>query len=137
MKKKASILLVDDDPVFLFLHEKLLKKCGINVDINKFCDGRQALDFIEHNHQGSCFYVLLDINMPVMNGWEFLRSIQSLPYNTHISVFIVSSATQDGEREQEKDFSQITGSFNKPLTLADCVIVDDHLQNLWNCKNES
>ncbi|WP_439559243.1 response regulator [Dyadobacter sp.] len=94
MGDQFKILLVDDDPVFLFLHEKLLRKVGIEVSIDKCSDGQQALAYIESDHEENVFCVLLDINMPVMNGWEFLRSIQRLPYNASINVFIVSSASR-------------------------------------------
>ena len=128
MNENIRILLVDDDPVFLFLHEMLLKKIGISVGVTKCGDGQQALDFMEGQHQGTLFYVLLDINMPVMNGWSFLSSIQHLSYITHISVFIVSSALHDGERDQEKHFPQVIGSFDKPLTLNDCRYILEHIE---------
>src|SRR5690554_6459701 len=75
---KLEILIVDDDRVISFLEEKILSGLEIPVPFHSFFNGKEALEYLEKSTEPEKhFPVLLDINMPVMNGWEFLNHIQS------------------------------------------------------------
>jgi CheY-like chemotaxis protein len=71
-----SILLVDDDEASNFLHSIFINKLEMEIEVNAAINGQEALDFILSKGQGSlalpCM-VMLDLRMPIVDGWEFLR----------------------------------------------------------------
>ena len=78
-KKISSILLVDDDTVIDYLHKKLLLKAGIVAPITTLYNGRKAIEELTTlNNQLSsddCLTILLDLNMPILDGWGFLEEL--------------------------------------------------------------
>jgi CheY-like chemotaxis protein len=83
MEKYKSVLLIDDDPVSNFLHHSIITNLGIAEEINIKGNGEAALKFIREYH--SSFnslpsLILLDINMPIMDGFEFLEEFEKSDY---------------------------------------------------------
>ena len=111
------VLLVDDDPVMTVLHKALVKRAGLGEEPLVCVHGAQALEAIrQHDDDLVTFLVLLDINMPIMNGWEFLEAIQSLPAQARIQVCVVTSSIDASDQEQAYSFPQVVGFITKPLT---------------------
>ena len=69
------LLIVDDDIMIQKLHSMLVMKNELAEDFLIFGNGKLALDFVLKYDENQIFIVLLDINMPTMNGWEFLDAI--------------------------------------------------------------
>jgi CheY-like chemotaxis protein len=108
-------LIVDDDALICFIHKKVLKSAGIQ-DANTFSNGQDALGFLTlHYHPENQYLVFLDINMPVMNGWEFLQELRRDLAYSNIHVFIVSSSVQDADKNKCRLFSQVSEYIEKPL----------------------
>jgi CheY-like chemotaxis protein len=94
---KYELILVDDDDVAIFLHEKMLQKSDFQRPSYSFANGRLALDFIVNKANPEVMYfILLDINMPIMNGWEFLEAVKKVqaPLKMHV-IMLTSSANND------------------------------------------
>ncbi len=72
-----NVLLVDDDKTFNFISTRLLELTGMAGNILTAWNGKQALDLFERN-QGFPDVILLDLNMPVMDGFEFLEAFNTL-----------------------------------------------------------
>ena len=76
-----SILLVDDDEASNFLHSIFINKLDLDVEINSALNGQEALDFILGKGQNElelpCM-VMLDLRMPIMDGWQFMKSYEEL-----------------------------------------------------------
>ncbi|WP_375436542.1 response regulator [uncultured Hymenobacter sp.] len=121
MDKLPSILLVDDDSTTNFLNELLLKSLGVSEQLFVAQNGREALATLDQccTRPGArCpSLILLDVNMPVMNGIEFLEEYLQLPRAQQQSIVVVMLTTslhsRDLERVQELP---IAGLVNKPLT---------------------
>ena len=115
--KPERLLLVDDDIAFNFLNRLLIKGSGLNCEINECLDGSAALKFIEQS--GKCpDVILLDINMPVMDGFEFLEEFEKTDKCTkHTKVFILTSSTQDEDHMAAFKYNCVKGYFDKPLTI--------------------
>jgi CheY-like chemotaxis protein len=121
MSSELKIVLVDDDKIMLFLHEMFLKKTGVLCETILCYNGQEALDFLDTQQSAqTTFLVLLDINMPIMNGWEFLSSIRDRPHLPPVHVVMVSSATEESERERAFSFAHVIDYQAKPLTIESC-----------------
>ena len=114
-KKLKTVLLVDDDAATNFLHSIILKilKCTETIDTAR--NGKEALDYLHENNPPDL--ILLDINMPGMDGWMFLDELDKLPEiksKTKVIVMITSSVNpQDRLKALERG---TTGFMSKPLT---------------------
>lgn len=115
-------LLVDDDPIFNWVSTKLIEKVDSDLAIKSFGDCKEALDFLCEHYTGETLYkILLDINMPRLNGWEFieaLRKIQTIK-SDNISIYIVSSSTDESDVKKANDLTLVKGYFKKPLSIED------------------
>lgn len=125
MKKVDIVLLVDDDFTSNFLTKMVLEQMGIAEHIYMAEHGQEALDWVEKNclHRktdasANCpEVILLDINMPVMNGFEFLEALSSreeIDMN-HTKIFILSSSSNPKDRERARKYP-IAGYLQKPIT---------------------
>lgn len=110
-----KVLLVDDDSAFNFLNRIILNTNGIDCEIDECLDGMSALKLAD---SGSCpEVILLDINMPVMDGFEFLDEFdRNSKCRQHTKVFILTSSNQDEDRKKALSYSCVKGYFDKPLS---------------------
>ena len=119
------ILLVDDDEATNFLNQRVIRKAELNTDVQVANNGREALDFLTNTgkfagaselpHAGLIF---LDINMPGMNGWEFLDAYKKLPEDQtrHIKVLMLTTSINPDEEKKAIDIAEVKGFIHKPLT---------------------
>lgn len=114
-KKKLEILIVEDDQIVSRLHKFSLSTC-FKGDI-KVCDnGREAIDHLDSvADQKDEILVLLDLNMPVMNGWEFLEISLSKHYAGKLHVIVVTSSSIKDDREKALDYYHVKAYYSKPL----------------------
>lgn len=111
MLNAPKILLVDDDPIFLKLAKLSIKKEDESVEIFTSTNGEEALQFL---HSSKVDIIYLDLNMPVMNGWEFLDEI-SKKETKHPSIFILTSSIDPTDRRKAKDHPMVAHMLQKPL----------------------
>jgi len=127
-----KILLVDDDSATNFINEITIKKTGVDAQIVICTSAFQALDYLkstgQYEHQEQypqpCI-IFLDINMPGMNGFEFLDHYDKLPEEQKgqlVVVMLTTSVNPDDRMRSEND-QNIKGFISKPLT-------DDHLMKI-------
>jgi len=120
MKKFKSVLLVDDDPTINFVHKLFLTEWEVTDQIYTAANGQEALDFLEQNEgfgQHPPSMILLDINMPVMNGFEFLAAYEQLADSKKASVIMAMLTTSLHEKDREKasKFINLDSYMSKPL----------------------
>jgi CheY-like chemotaxis protein len=124
MKKLDLIMVVEDDPTATFLAHRVLKKSAIAEKLCTARNGRQALTFVQ-SHFGTAEYnhelpsvLLVDISMPVMGGFEFLKELDQLKLNKRPLVVMLSSSRK--KDDVEKAFQlKADGYFTKPFRLED------------------
>ena len=122
---KNTIVLVDDDLTINYFHKRLLKIYFDQESIQTCFNGKQAIDALlslnENLDKDDNVIVLLDLNMPVMNGWEFLAEFHSfkidLKFNCLIYI-ITSSINPEDKKLGVSDFN-VENFFNKPLSKND------------------
>lgn len=114
----SDILIIDDDKIMALLHEKMLKQVRFRSAPIICRNGKAALELLHSElSDRSGLLVLLDLNMPVMNGWEFLKGIQGKPFADKLRVVVVSSSTKKDELLEALDYRQVVGFCQKPLNI--------------------
>ena len=111
MPKDQRILLVDDDPIFLTLAELAIKKERSNVEIFKAFNGEEAIEFLAESEVDTIF---LDLNMPVMNGWEFLEEFATAG-NSNNKIYILTSSIDPSDRKRAEENPLVSSMLEKPL----------------------
>lgn len=112
-----SIFLVDDDPINNLINKRLLGKVGISNQIIEFLEGEEALMQIETLPYENQILIFLDINMPVLNGWEFIEKYTEVYPNRQDKIVILSSSIDYQDRQKAKEYQIVSGFLEKPLTL--------------------
>jgi CheY-like chemotaxis protein len=121
MKKK--ILVVDDDHVFQYLHSKVIALTGVDAEIITASHGLEALEIITkilEKGEELPTEMFIDLNMPVMSGFEFIRSINDFdfPGREQIKMIVVTSSVNDADRVTADELG-IKHFLTKPLTVKD------------------
>lgn len=114
-KKSLEVLIVEDDLIVSRLHKFSI--CGALKNEVQICDnGRKAIDYLDKKaFQKDKFLILLDLNMPEMNGWEFLDVCHSKPYCDKLVVVIVTSSSYKEDNQKALGYDRVVGYYTKPL----------------------
>ncbi|WP_396194982.1 response regulator [Flavobacterium sp.] len=112
-------ILIDDDPIINLVHKKIIKNADYEAEITDFSSGKKALDYFKKNTNSQGEIVLLDINMPEMNGFEFLDElIKSKNINwVQLNIYILTSSLNIKDREQAAKYPMLKGYLEKPLNI--------------------
>ena len=110
-----TILLVDDNETDQFLHEVVVEKFDPSIRILKAYDGHEALEKITA-FDGKIDVIFLDINMPGMNGFEFLGEYNKRPSPSSV-VVMLSSSKQESDKEKALAYDFVKEYVAKPLAI--------------------
>jgi CheY-like chemotaxis protein len=126
LKRYKEILLIEDDLLSRFITQMVLEQHDIANSVVCKYNGEEALDYLKDTYlvnnkltAGHCpDIILLDINMPVMDGFEFLQALQELDAETLIYSKVVILSTSNDERDKAKARSfGVKGCLEKPITI--------------------
>lgn len=121
-KKLETVLLVDDDEGTNFLNERIIKLSDYVNTIVKAYNGIQALEFLKlkiNSKHPQPEFILLDINMPAMNGWEFMEAYSQLDETQKAQIIIVmlSTSLNPDDEKRAREIKEINDFRSKPLTM--------------------
>ena len=118
MKQLKKILLVDDDEAFNFLNRIVFTDNKVFCQVDEVMDGSSALGYLAATNECPDV-ILLDINMPVMDGFEFLEQFEkNSPCAAICKVFILTSSQREEDRQRALGNKFVKGYFDKPLNGA-------------------
>lgn len=114
------VWLIDDDEVFVFLTKKLIAQTEQAVILETYINGQEAIDRLREisaDESALPDLVLLDLNMPVMDGWEFLNAFQEVEFSApnKIHLYIVTSSISPYEVERAKQIPAVQEFIVKPM----------------------
>jgi CheY-like chemotaxis protein len=122
-----KVFIVDDDGVVVFLHKTSLKKSGLSINPLTFSNGKEALDYLlKHQDDEDEYLILLDINMPIMNGWKFLDEINLKSFANRVYVVMVTSSIYKNDRDKAMSYKNVIDFLVKPLNVES----SDHVKSL-------
>ncbi|MBC8047197.1 MAG: response regulator [Fimbriimonadaceae bacterium] len=118
MKKLKCIMLIDDNSHDNFFHERAIKKTDPENIIIPMNSGREALEYLTSKKDPHPDLILLDINMPGMNGWEFLQEYNGLDkeLQSRAIIIMLTNSENPAEIERAKTWSFVSEYRTKPLT---------------------
>ena len=120
MHKIGLIYIIDDDDIFVFVLRKLLQKSKRFDEVINIGNGLEAIDLLVNEFETNKKLpdiIFLDLNMPVLDGWQFLDQVEKLPFKELLRIYIISSSIDVKEIEKSKTYSTVKSFVSKPLTL--------------------
>jgi CheY-like chemotaxis protein len=130
-----TIMCIDDDPITQMLIKKVVQKVAFSKEIITAQNGEEALGILNQLKSGnnkatniSPQIIFLDLNMPVMGGWEFLDFFNTLNYSEFntIKVVILTSTIDPEDIEKSKTYPNVITFQSKPITVE----MLDHIRNI-------
>lgn len=117
-KELKSIMLIDDNQDDNFIHERAIRKASSNSVVTTKTSGGEALTYLASLKSFHTDLIFLDINMPEMNGWEFLDQYSRLNEDLQCEAIIIMLTTSENEDDvaRAKTISDVTDFITKPLT---------------------
>lgn len=121
MSSKINLLVIDDDDINVFIIKKIVEKTAFDVTMVAKENGQVALDYLAtlgENPSSLPDLILVDINMPVLNGWEFIEAYEALSNNLLSSdIYMLSSSVYENDIERAKTYKSVKGFISKPLSI--------------------
>lgn len=122
MKKVIEcVLFIDDDKATNFIHKFIANKSSYFENVKIVSSAREGLEYLKSAEVGENTvpnYIFLDINMPAMNGWDFLNYYEKQPLSIkeQIKIFMLSSSSNTSDISKAKEYNNVSGYIIKPLT---------------------
>lgn len=134
------VLCIDDDPITLMLCKMVITKSSFSKEIATARNGEEAIHYfdnlnVDFNSNASINQpqlLFLDLNMPVMNGWEFLDSFSAPKYSqfNHTKVVILSSTIDPADLEKSQKYPMVIDFLSKPITKEMLEYLTNKVQNI-------
>jgi CheY-like chemotaxis protein len=122
VNNKLKFLLVDDNELTNLFHKKIIERSGYAGDIHVSLNGMEAINYLQGNGENKQLLppdlIFLDLNMPVMDGWEFIEKYENLPPEKRAKsvVLIVTTSPHPEDKIRAARHNLITKYYTKPLS---------------------
>jgi CheY-like chemotaxis protein len=116
--KLPCILLIDDDDDDNYFHKMIIDEMNITEHVEVALNGLEALDYLKDENKTKPDLVFLDINMPKMNGWEFLEEHKKLCQEQKAKIIVIMLTTSSNAEDKKRagQCHEVTNFNSKPLT---------------------
>ncbi|PKH67852.1 two-component system response regulator [Flavobacterium sp. ALD4] len=131
MQKLVNILLVEDDEVDVMNVKRAFSKNNIKNDLYVAGNGVEALEMLRGSIVPLPRIIILDINMPKMNGIEFLKELRMDENLKNISVFVMTTSNEDSDKINAYNLN-VAGYILKPLSFEKFISSVATLKNFWS-----
>ncbi len=121
-----SVCIIDDDNMYINLVSKIIELKKLSENVIVFKNGKEALDFFitsidDHTNNRIPQVIFLDLNMPIMDGWEFLQEFDKIKHKIEesIDLYVVSSSIDSRDINKAKSIDLVSDYLTKPIKLGD------------------
>ncbi|MBN8854126.1 MAG: hypothetical protein BGO55_07015 [Sphingobacteriales bacterium 50-39] len=119
--KLSTAGIIDDDQIYQLVMKRTIEQSGMVRDILQFYDGEEAINYFKEKQQTPedlPELILLDINMPYMDGWQFLDEFIKIPFKGNYKriIYIVTSSSTTEDQNKAKEYEVVSGYHVKPIT---------------------
>ena len=119
--KLSTAGIIDDDQIYQLVMKRAIEQSGMVKDVLQFYDGEEAIKYFKEKQQTPedlPELILLDINMPYMDGWQFLDEFIKIPFKDSYkrTIYIVSSSSTTEDLNKAKEYEVVSGYHVKPIT---------------------
>ena len=121
MANKKTIMLVDDNEADNVYHQIILRRSEAVGDVVVTESAKSAINYLQHITKQWPHLILIDINMPGMDGFALVRELQKLTPPEHCKVAMLTSSDADRDRDRASSFKLISAYLIKPLTIPSIV----------------
>ncbi|WP_436516726.1 response regulator [Ekhidna sp. To15] len=129
MSSDLHILLIDDDPTVNYLNKIIIEKSNITATISESTHAEDAIEQLANGNLNPSL-ILLDLNMPIMDGWQFVEQFQKLPnLASNTKIIILSSSINPLDIEKASNVSVVSDYFCKPLSMDNLKEIEKILSN--------
>lgn len=123
MKKINNLYVIDDDKIYHFLFKNLLKQNNVDVNTTFFPNGYEAIEALSKADESELpDLILLDVNMPIMNGWQFLEEYTKVMglLSKHATIYMISSSNNEVDINKAREYGEVVKDyFLKPICKED------------------
>ncbi|MGP1991990.1 response regulator [Zobellia laminariae] len=122
--KIRSVCIIDDDPIFIYGTKRIMNEADFTDEILVYNDGQAAFDGLKamaERGEELPSMIFLDINMPIMTGWEFLDEFIKIPNNNseNIIIYIISSSVDPRDIARIQEYKVVNNYILKPISIED------------------
>lgn len=119
MKKFKTACIIEDNPASIFWIKELMEEVNFSEQLLIYKNGKEALDQLSLlvTHESTVPEIIfLDLNMPVMDGWDFLDEFTKVKTPKNIIIYILTSSVDPEDTVRTKKYEQLSGYLIKPIT---------------------
>lgn len=132
MNSINTVCIIDDDPIFRFGTKKIMESVQFCENFLVYKNGKEAFDDLAEKLKMNIDIpdvILLDLNMPIMDGFQFLDELVKIPNAANIPIYIVSSSVDSRDIEKAKTYDLVTNYIIKPFSVSKVQALLEELQN--------
>ncbi|MDT0687815.1 response regulator [Autumnicola psychrophila] len=122
MKKIDIACIIDDDPIFVFGAKKIMQFSDFCNSFMVYHNGEEAINGLKSiiiAKEKLPDIILLDLNMPIMDGWQFLDEFTQIPAENEITIYIVTSSINPEDINRAKSYNRVSNYLVKPISIED------------------
>ena len=122
MRKINIACIIDDDPIFVFGTKRIMQLSDFCTHVIVYDNGKDAYDNLKATilaNKPQPDIILLDLNMPIWDGWQFLDEFIKIPNDFPIIIYIITSSVDPADVEKAKKYDAVSNYIVKPITSAE------------------
>jgi len=123
-----SILLIEDDELDIISFERAIKKINLPIQLFKAFNGTDALTLLAENPALIPDIIVLDLNLPKMNGLEFIQELRKGKSYDTVKIFVMTISTEDGDRQKAVELG-VDGYMIKPMNFTQNTKKNSSMEN--------
>jgi CheY-like chemotaxis protein len=137
LSHKKTACIIDDDLIYISLVKKIIERKNLCDNLLVFNDGKQSINYFETslntiNENDIPEIIFLDLNMPIMDGWEFIERFKKIKnkFDKNIKLYVVSSSINPTDINRAKSLNEVNDYIKKPMNI-------DALEKIFKYNNAS